>query len=218
MWHTLETLLKAREFGYSPPIATLTSQPDETAATDTYVDEALPTTNLASNAAISANGTAGSRRIALLKFDLSALTGKLILAATLYLHNITTVGSNQSLPLFAILAANSGWTEAGATWNYALASTTRWAGDAASDGGTDAGGSVAGTDYNATAIGTLAYLANTVANTEHAISLSVAQMQAMVAANYGILMRKTTSNAFSCHSANATTAAYRPKLVVSYRD
>jgi hypothetical protein len=211
----LRTFLKAGMLGGGLPVSTLTLQPDETAAIDTFVQEAAPTNAAATSATVATNGAAGSRRNAFLKFDLSTLAGKRILTATLYLRNVTTSGSSLSFPLHAILAANSAWVE-GATWDYAVPSTVRWAGDTGADGGTDGGCSVSGTDYNATQIGSMEYTANAVADTEHAIALDVAQFTAMVAANYGMLMRRTVSGIFSLHSSSATTADFRPKLVVTY--
>ncbi len=214
---TLGILLKAREFGYSTPIATLTLQPDETAAPDTFIQEASPSTAASANALISTNGAAASRRNAFLKFVLSTLSGKLVLRARLFLANSTTAATDFPFPVHAILAANSAMVE-GATWDYAVPSTVRWAGDTGANGGTDAGCSVAGTDYNATALGTLQYLANTVADTVHEVELSVAQMQAMVAANHGMILFRTASGVFNFHSSSATTAGLRPKLVIDYRD
>lgn len=182
------------------PLLTLTLQPDETAAIDTFVQEASPTNAAATSATFAANGAATSRRNALLKFDLSTLVDKSIVDATLYIHNITTNAGNQSFPIHAILAANSAWVE-GATWQYAVPSTVRWAGDTEADAGTDAGCSVSGTDYNATEIGTLEYVGNTAADTEHAVALDLAQFTAMVAANYGMVLRRTPSGIFSFHSA-----------------
>lgn len=198
-------------------MATLTLQPDETAALDTFVQEANPT-NVATTAVnLSTNGAAGSRRNALLKFDLSSLAGKVIVTATLYIRNITTSAGALSFPLHAILAANSGWVEA-ANWNFANPSTVRWAGDTGADAGTDAGCSVSGTDYNGTQIGSVEYTAGAAADTEFAVALDVTQFTAMVAANYGFVLRRASSGVFSFHSSSASTAANRPKLVVDYND
>lgn len=198
-------------------IQTLTLQPNETAMIDTYVQEAAPANGAPTTANFSVNGTAGFRRNVLLKFDLSGLVGKTPLTATLYLFNITTSGSNQSFPVHAILAANSGWVE-GATWQYANPLTARWAGDVGADAGTDAGCSVAGTDYNATQMGSLEYPANAPANTAHAIALNIAQFAAMIIANRGMMCRRSPSGIFSFHSSTATNPLLRPKLVVTYTD
>lgn len=200
------------------PISTLVLQPDETAGVDCYVLEDAPSTATSVGADIRASGTSGGfRRNALLKFTLTSLANKRLLRARLVLCNVTSQASNASLPVYAIKAANSGWVE-GATWQYAVPSSVRWAGDTGADAGADAGCSVAGTDYETTAIGSMEYLANTAANTPHAIELNLPQMTAMVAANYGFVIRKLTTGNFSLHSSNAASAALRPKLIVNYRD
>lgn len=196
-------------------IQTVSFQPDDTTGFDTFLQEALPT-NVATTAVnLSVNGAAGSRRNALLKFDLSSFVGKRIMRARLYLCNITTSASNATFSFHAILAANSAWVEA-ANWDYAVPSTTRWAGDTGADGLTDAGCSVADTDYSSAPLGGLEYVANTVADTQHTVELGLAQMQAMVSANYGIVMRRAATGVFSFHSSSSATPAFRPQLSIEY--
>ena len=107
--------------------------------------------------------TASDRRISLIKFDLSSIPdGATIDSATIYFYESYHFGAQAYTgTLYRIKAANSGWAEgtknaaaaaAGESCWHALASdgasgiTTAWAGDTGSNGGTDAGCSVSGTD------------------------------------------------------------------------
>src|SRR3990172_8574943 len=192
---------------------TLTTQPDATAGIDSFTRENDPTSPTPTNISWSTNPAATNRRFNLAKFtDVDTIPdGSTVTAATLSIWN-TSVGS-RSFTLNSILAANSGWVE-GLTWNYAAPSTIRWAGDAGSDGGTDAGCSVSGTDWNASALATFS-TAGEAAGTEYPISLDITQVQAWVdGGNYGILQRRTdAANVnFDFRSSDHTTAAERPEL------
>lgn len=207
--------IKKRKQAMAAATPTLTLQAAEGTAIDTYVQEAAPANIATTVTSFSVNGAAGARRNALFKFDLSSLAGETVTRAVLQIANITVSVAHQTFLVHAILAANSAWVE-GANWNYAVPSTVRWAGDTGADGGTDAGCSVPGVDYNATPMGEIAYLKNSPAGTIHEINLDVAQMQALVAANHGILIRRPISGIFSFHSSGSATADLRPKLIVEY--
>jgi hypothetical protein len=114
-------------------MTTLTLQPAAAAGIDTYTQQGNPNTNYGSNATIEIRGWEGVRSNGLIKFDLAGIpAGAEIISATLSLFG-QGGGSDGTLNIFRILAANPGWTEGGATWNYAnSANETRWAGDAAS--------------------------------------------------------------------------------------
>lgn len=173
-------------------------------------------------------GTAGSFytgnvesnvRHGLLLFDVSSIAGGTVTSATLYICIITTYPYDRGFAVHSILAANSGWAE-DANWDYAdgASASVRWAGDTGNDGGSDAGCSVSGTDYNASALGTGTYTANDPAGTAIAFALNVAQVQAWVdGSNYGLLLRATdpTQNPELITSDNEP-AANRPRLVIEY--
>jgi hypothetical protein len=196
--------------------ATYSSQPAEASMIDTFVREDAPDTAVGTNNSISTFATNGQRRSGLLKFDLSTIpSGSVVTSATLSLYAAASNAGTRSYSAARILAANSGWVE-GATWNYANPSTVRWAGDTGNNGGSDAGGSVSGTDYSSTALGT-ASLTNFAADAEFAFSLNITEVEAMIANNYGIYITRTDANAvFALHSSNATTSTVRPKLVINY--
>jgi hypothetical protein len=201
---------------------TLTLQPDATDGIDTFVTTEAATTNYGTNNQLIFNNNGSDT--SLLKFVLTALSGTTINSATLsfWISDVMGYGA-VTLTARRILAANSGWTETGATWNYAVASTTRWAGDTGNDGGADAGCSVSDTDVSSTSMGTID-LTNTnagTANQQITITLSASEVSSMVGANHGISVRATTGSFFdylSLHSSDGSTAGYRPQLVVGYTE
>jgi len=204
--------------GMARPVVdpTLTLQPDATDGIDTRVFDGSPNTNYGTNVEM----YLGGNRLGLVKFDVSSIFGNTVTSATMSLWNNQVQANNLDYTLNSILIANSAWTEAGATWNYAVASTIRWSGDTGNDGGTDAGCSVSGTDYNATALATFTYVALTPIDTEQQITLNVAQVQDWVDGNnYGSILRCPGSNNIGWRSSDyADDATKRPKLVVEYTE
>lgn len=199
-------------------MAIFTSQPDGTAGFDAFIIESTPDTANPTAATLDTVLTAGSRRLSFLKFDVSGLAGAIVSSAVLHLWNVTVSATARTFELNSILVANSGWVE-GVTWNYANPSTVRWVGDTGADGGVDAGGSVSGTDYNATLLGSFSSGISDPADTEYAITLNTAQVQAWInGANYGLVLRRTSAGAnFQFRSSDyATDATKCPKLVITY--
>lgn len=199
---------------------TLTLQPDGTAGLDTFTNEASADTSNATATALEFRASAGVRRFALIFFNLSSLpAGANITSAILEVWAGGTMPSADGLigTWARVLPANSAWTEAGATWNYAVASTTRWAGDTAANGGTDGGCSVSGTDYSSTDMGTFNIGNGDAAGTKYTISLNLAEFSAMVAANHGLHLRlNITATTAAIRSSDAATAGERPRLTVEY--
>jgi hypothetical protein len=161
-----------------------------------------------------------TNRNILSKFTLTSLVGTTISSAV-YTYYSPPLGSANygATEVHRILSANSAWTEAGATWNYAVASTTRWAGDTGNNGGADAGCSVSGTDYASTALGTVTHGTKSFSTYEAvAITLDSTEFGSMVSANYGFALFRVggTNNSgwFSSDFTDSTSA--RPKLVVTY--
>jgi len=119
-----------------------------------------------------------------------------------------------------ILAANSAWIE-NCTWNYAVPSTTRWAGDTGSDGGADAGCSVADTDYHATDMftGNLSGVENTQNDLADADAAARTEIENMIAANHGMIVWKKAAQSGHyayLRSAEYATAGERPLLMIEY--
>lgn len=200
-------------------MTTLTLQPDGTDGIDFNTNEGSPSTANNAAASFAVRSAANLRRIALLKFDVSSIpAGSTINSATLTLWTLASVGS--TFTLNNILAANSAWIEA-ATWEYAVPSTVRWAGDSGGDAGTDGGCSVSGTDYSATSLGGFTNISGESADTQYDITLDVTQVTAWLTANYGFVIRSTAgSNGISSWRSSdyATDATKRPKLVIVYTE
>lgn len=198
---------------------TFTSQPDGTAGLDTFVREDQADTAQATSTTLVVQGTATVRRNSLIKWDLSSIpAGATVTSGTLTVWNALQVTTAYSMVWSRILAANSAWTEAGATWNYAVDGATRWAGDAAANGGSDAGCSVSGTDYSGTNLGAFTHGDNDVVGTQYDATMSVAETQSLLSANHGVVLRTTTGggSARLYASSDNATAAQRPQLVIVY--
>jgi hypothetical protein len=128
-----------------------------------------------------------------------------------------------------ILAANASFSDAGfavaastgeTSWNYRVHDTARWAGDSGSDGGTDAGCSVSGTDFDADVMfsGTLSNTHTTANTLTDPDATARAEVEAMIANNYGMVVRTTTDTVRYLYSSESGTAAYRPQLVIVYTE
>ena len=208
--------------GMARPVVdpTLTLQPDAAVGEDAWLYKYSPNGNAATTDyfyIVQQEHTNGTT--CLVRFDLSSIpAGSTIDSANLSLFVKVKSAYSSSSPTFhRVLAANSGWTEGGATWNYAVG-TTRWAGDIGSDGGEDAGCSVHATDIGNTSMGLYTTNSSTDAlGTEKDVSLDVAEFTALWGANYGIQFHGHNNDGGHriCTSDHAT-AGYRPKLVVEY--
>lgn len=190
---------------------------DVDSSIDTMTYQPQPSNNYATVESMRMENLSTEYMRGLIKFDLSSLSGATINSANLYLYNLTNNQASKNFAVNSILSANSAWTEAGASHNYAIG-TTRWAGDAGSDGGDDAGCGVSGTDFNATDMGTWTTGSLDPIGTEYNISLNVTQVEAWITANYGAVLRMVTSSGSSNYIASSdhATTEYRPKLVVVY--
>lgn len=194
---------------------TLTLQPGW-GGMDTYVNSSSADTDYDGSSTL---GVRATLRAALLKFDLTRIPPvATILSATLTLTNTAQISVDMPCTVSAVLAANSAWTIENATWNHARASATRWAGDTAGNGGADAGCSQSGTDYSATPLGTFTYTANAPVGTAFACALDIAQVQAWLtlANNHGLLVTTSVGANLTFAASDNATAAYRPKLEITY--
>lgn len=199
----------------SPP--SLAIRPDAAAGIDTRVDEHAPDGPGSTHTRISLWGLTDWRTNGLLKFDFSSLPeGSVILSATLSLWNDLVRGGTATVTAHRILPANSGWTE-GATWNYAIPSSQRWAGDTGGDGGADAGCSVSGADYSATALGASDWASSEPVGTRHDFVLNVAEVEAMRADNHGlVLFTAATARYADIATSDHPTESVRPMLTLTY--
>jgi hypothetical protein len=180
---------------------------------DNYLLKNAATTNYGTQVTIQARASATAERAIIIKPDFSSIAaGAVLTSVKLYLKITAIIVGPITFTLNAILAANDGWTETGSTWDTKDGAAA-WAGDTGANGGDDAGCSVSGTDFNATALGSFV-VQNSVADQEYEIVLNLAQMQAMLTANYGILLRSNTNATVQFHSAEAVVAANHPRLVL----
>jgi peptidoglycan/xylan/chitin deacetylase (PgdA/CDA1 family) len=182
---------------------------------DTYTQRYYPTTpkgsdnNLRLCAPADTYGGTG-----LLFFDLSGLpTGAIITEATLTLTLLLTSTGAVTVTVYPILAADTAW-DTNATWNTPDGSNP-WAGDTGADGGADAGCSVAGTDYGSS-IGSFAIGATDPDGTAYVVDLDTDALQAMIAANHGLVLISNSASARYVGSQDHATAAYRPVLSLTY--
>jgi hypothetical protein len=180
-----------------------------------YVVENTPTGSNTNTVTLSVRGTASNRRIMQLKPDMTGISGTVV-GATLNLYTQSAEAVNQLITFNSILAANSAWIE-GSSWEYAVPSTVRWAGDTGGDAGVDGGCSVSGTDYNATALGSFTHASGTPADTLNQIAFNATQVQAWLTGNYGFVGISAVDNTMEFHSDDAVTEGLRPTITVVTR-
>lgn len=196
------------------PSYTLTLQPDDTDGIDSYILGLLPTNNYATSAAIGImRYDATNLQRAVLKFSgISAIpSGSIINSATLYITPATDY-ANQSgtISVYRLLR---NWVEAEVTWNI-YSTGNNW-GTAGATNATDI-------DTTFGAWGTLTTTNAETVNVAKSISLNVAEFTKLITGeynNYGWLLKTGEAidrDGYNWHSSSATTASYRPKLVVEY--
>lgn len=187
---------------------TYTAQPDATAGVDALLNLTSPTTNLGTWQGNDIR-TGVNARNTIIKFDLTSLSASSVSAATL---NFTSraVSSSGSCNIYSIKAANSGWTESGATWNN-IDGSAAWAGSA--------GCSTSGTDYDGTAMGSWTASSAAGAGIVDAISLDTATILNWInnpSQNYGMVANGGGVSGTVYASSDFGTVAYRPKLTIDY--
>lgn len=184
-------------------MATYSSQPDETNATDTWLGSDAATTNHGTDADFQSIMTAGgSARRAIIKFDISSIpASSVISSATLTLNTAIGLTTDQ-LSLHRITQA---WTEGGSTWNT-YNGTNNW--------------STAGGDYDAVADATATPSATT-AGTDVTFTVTTL-IQELVdgTTNNGFLIKLTSetgnTKGVSFDSSTVATSTDRPKLEITY--
>lgn len=197
---------------------------DVNTAKDSQMSSSWPTFNGGGHA----NFQFATNQRSLIEFDLSSLpAGSTIISAKLHVyHSYTAEGGGViTVTIYPIAVGNAGWNagnndislaDAGECCWDALAAdgsggvTTPWAGAA--------GLAIAGTDYEATAIGSFAFDGGTDIGTEYIIDLDTARVAGWCGAsntNYGLILIGSANSGHIAQSNNATTG-YRPKLVIVY--
>ena len=201
-------------------MTTLTLQPDATEGIDTSLPAFSPNALGGGGTTLDVYHAGLGERNSLIKLDLTSIpSGSTIDSAILYLtvSNILSNWGAGRVAISQILSANSAWIE-NSSWNYAVPSATRWAGDVGNNGGSDAGCSVSGTDFDSTPDADQSYTSGAAdAFDVIAFTLTAARVENLLVANYGWQLRQITSSArIGFFSSDHATEAYRPKLVVTY--
>lgn len=198
---------------------------DVTTYQDTGLDVGNPNNNMGASTSLRVYHGGGSfTNRALLRFDLSAIpSGATCNSATLYLTNTNTLDATCTIGVYAIAAANTGWTEGAgsgdsgsaaatgeSTWNNRAHSGTSWAGSA--------GLGTAGTDYNSTALGSAVWSSTTSGQTVTASLDTTTVASWFGTTNPGLLLREIGDNwpSLRIASSDHATTGWRPKLVVEY--
>ncbi len=199
----------------STPISaptTVTLQPNGTAGIDTYILNALPTTNYGTDTEMGvgeANIATNYIGRSLIKFDLSSIPSNAsITSATLSLWTSTDYSSTtRTIRIFRLKRA---FNESQATWN--IASTgTNW--QTAGASGTN--------DRESADIGSVQILSDEPLNTEKQITLTPAMIQELIAGtftNNGFIIVSDTelNDGFMYKTSDNVTSSQRPKLVIEY--
>lgn len=203
----------------------LTLQPGAATSVDDSITSASPTFN----GGVFIGLCAATARRGLLKFDIAPPVipaNSTITAATLSLFQSGSgAASAFTATVYSIAAANAAWVEgtknnaqAGAgepCWNALAADgaggvTTAWGGAA--------GLATSGVDYEALALGSANGDRVDANGTEYAIALTASRVAGwMTGSNYGMLII-VSANCGGLASSDDTTAAWRPKLVVTYTE
>jgi len=187
--------------------AVLTLQPGSADGEDTLLASGSPNTNFATATNLEpADCCGGLFGHGLLRFNLSSIpSGSTITSMILNLTGSVVTGS--VIEVYRLLPANRNWTENEATWNKQNnALGISWAGSA--------GASTAGTDYSSAVMGNFTL---TGSDTTHSMVLDLTEAQAMFVNNAGMLILTTTLGTDNLvYSSDTGTAAFRPKLIVTY--
>lgn len=179
--------------------------------------------NAGSNKVLSAGyfSSFGGDSATLIRFNgLESLAGKTVVSATISLM-LASVSNTTTLALYQVTPANADWVEGSngsydwgagsSSWNYKIGYSTGWAG---------AGGcSLAGVDYDATALISATLPAGTPGGTSGAFSISTALVQSWIdgAPNAGVILRNlsgTEALFYSSELVDGNGHSYGPVLTI----
>ncbi|MBK7366189.1 MAG: DNRLRE domain-containing protein [Nitrosomonas sp.] len=195
--------------GGASNLITLTLQPNETTAMDTWIRSESPTQNNGTNVQLQVgeiNGLVGARR-SLIKFDLSSLpSNATITSAVLSLYVVTNGDFSINARTFRVYRLKRAWVESQATWNI-YSTGNNWA----------AAGGFHADDCEQTEIGGRAFTATETQNQFKDFILTPITKAALDLGNGWMIKADTEDNdAYLFASSSDATAANRPKLVITY--
>ena len=194
-------------------MSTYTSQPDETAANDTWLGSSN-TVNHGTDTHLYVgedNTQSPNYWRTLIKFDLSSIpAGSTVLSATLSLWVEGDWSSNART--FRAYRQKRAWTESGATWTK-YDGINNWS----------TAGGFSATDCEATDIGSCSFLASESAGTEKQFSLTPDAVTEWIRGtfeNNGVILKADTesNDGYQFYSSSSASSSYRPKLVIEYTE
>jgi hypothetical protein len=203
----------------SASAASLTFEVDR----DTTLIDFLPDNNFGGEPDFSVGALVNKDQRSIVGFDVSALNGlySTIDSITLSLTLRGDVSSASELvnQVYAISAANQGWSEATSTWNNAAGGTGGWAGTA--------GLGTAVTDYDSTLLASTAFAADSSAGTviDFTFTGNTVALTALIdtwnsIANPGLLLLDpdgaSAGERIKYYSSEDGTSTNRPELTVTY--
>lgn len=204
---------------------TFDSQPGATGK-DTWLKQTDSDANYGASGQLMTYEWSGASRRPLIEIDCSSIPGDATCDdATLYLYAVGPPSDSETLTIHSIASGNAAWqagSQDGTTggtgdccWDYLDqdASPTSWAGSA--------GLSTSGTDYESTAIGTIAVVGDEVQGDEWSTTLTASRVEGWFGSsntNYGIRIQGSTNRYVYICASEFTTSTYRPRLVVNYTE
>lgn len=208
---------------------TVTFQPAAALAKDTSVRKNNATTNygVAVTGSIADAGSTTDAGHILIAWDLSTIpAGTTCRQALMHMFNSGTTTLSRNYTVYEMID-NLDWTEgtangtinaSGADWNTKNG-VDAWAGG-------QTGGGTLGTEINPVPVGSFAYIAlggtGEAANTEHIFALRPSVVSDHFGGTLNLLIKRnvasgtSTSTGPSLHMSDSSTAAYRPKLTITY--
>jgi len=191
---------------------------------DVFINQDKPTFNYGIHTELALVPFAPYVIKSLIEFDLSGIAATSTCDdATVYFYTSTQYNNaNATATIYSVASGNDNWFEGAkngaaagvneSTWNNRdEGNAIAWAGSA--------GLGTSGTDYEAVALGTFAFVQNEVVGTEKSAALTAARIEEWFGGtnnNYGLLMVVDGSNQKRVASSDHATTGYRPKLVVNW--
>lgn len=197
-------------------------QPDATAGKDTHIASTAPTNNRG------VYGTLMNTMPGIIKFDLSSIpSSATCVSAVMTPYQVSSGPAGaSSCTVYSIAVGNADWIEGTKANTLAGAGEPCWnarqadgAGGVLAPWAGSAGLSTAGTDYEAAAMGSVAFDRSDPDGTPYAITLNAVRVQGwfgVISTNYGMKL-VPTGNVGGLGSSDHATAAYRPSLSVTYK-
>lgn len=190
---------------------TFSSQPDESAAQDTYISQNDATGNYGTTTELRSDPShTTAKRRWLMRWDLSSIpAGATCDSAVQSMYSANT-NTGRTADIYVTIPA---WTEGGATWNT-YDGSNNWPGSA--------GASTSGTDYEADASPPTITQASTV-DGESQVDLTTGNnlTAGRIATQFGgnlELIGGPTGNSQSIYRSSSVSASLRPKLVIEYTE